>query len=141
MKEQSSDDRTWKGERRAREINWRRNAIRVVWQEKIGSVLWEPNKGRKDSLTLEKVKVRVTSLSRVRLFATPWTVVYQAPPSMGFPRQEYWSGVPSPSLTYHRLWSPKAKLKSRSGPLPRTPPHFKFDLLLSNCSSALGSWP
>ena len=37
------------------------------------------------------------SLSRVRLFATPWTVAYQAPPSMGFSRQEYWSGVPFPS--------------------------------------------
>ena len=34
----------------------------------------------------------VKSLSRVRLFATPWTVAYQAPPSMGFSRQEYWSG-------------------------------------------------
>ena len=34
------------------------------------------------------------SLSRVRLFATPWTVVHQAPPSMGFSRQEYWSGLP-----------------------------------------------
>ena len=34
------------------------------------------------------------SLSRVRLFATPWTVAYQAPPSMGFSRQEYWSGLP-----------------------------------------------
>ena len=33
-------------------------------------------------------------LSRVRLFATPWTVAYQASPSMGFPRQEYWSGLP-----------------------------------------------
>ena len=37
------------------------------------------------------------SLSRVRLFATPWTVAYQASPSMGFPRQEYWSGLPLPS--------------------------------------------
>ena len=37
------------------------------------------------------------SLSRVRLFVTPWTVAYQAPLSMGFPRQEYWSGVPLPS--------------------------------------------
>ena len=37
------------------------------------------------------------SLSRVPLFATPWTVAYQAPPSMGFSRQEYWSGVPFPS--------------------------------------------
>ena len=35
------------------------------------------------------VKVKVKSLSRVRLFATPWTVAYQAPPSMGFSRQEY----------------------------------------------------
>ena len=34
------------------------------------------------------------SLSRVRLFLTPWTVAYQAPPSMGFFRQEYWSGLP-----------------------------------------------
>ena len=37
------------------------------------------------------------SLSRVRLLTTPWTVAYQAPPSMGFSRQEYWSGVPLPS--------------------------------------------
>ena len=37
--------------------------------------------------------------SCVRLFATPWTAAYQAPPSMGFSRQEYWSGVPSPSPT------------------------------------------
>ena len=37
------------------------------------------------------------SLSRVRLFATPWTVAYQAPPSMGFSWQEYWSGLPFPS--------------------------------------------
>ena len=36
-------------------------------------------------------------LSRVRLFTTPWTAAYQAPPSMGFSRQEYWSGVPLPS--------------------------------------------
>ena len=41
-----------------------------------------------------KVKVKVESLSRVRLFATPWTAAYQAPPSIGFSRQEYWSGVP-----------------------------------------------
>ena len=37
------------------------------------------------------------SLSRVRIFATPWTAAYQAPPSMGFSRQVYWSGVPFPS--------------------------------------------
>ena len=45
-----------------------------------------------------KWKVKVKSLSRVRLFATPWIAAYQAPPSMGFSRQEYWSGVPLPSL-------------------------------------------
>ena len=44
-----------------------------------------------------KWKVKVKSLSHVRLFVTPWTAAYQAPPSMGFSRQEYWSGVPLPS--------------------------------------------
>ena len=44
------------------------------------------------------LKVKVKSFSRVPLFATPWTVACQAPPSMGFSRQEYWSGVPLPSL-------------------------------------------
>ena len=44
-----------------------------------------------------KWKVKVKSLSRVRLLATPWTAAYQTPPSMGFSRQEYWSGVPLPS--------------------------------------------
>ena len=42
-------------------------------------------------------KVKVKSLSRVRRFATPWTVAYQAPPSMGFSRQECWCGLPFPS--------------------------------------------
>ena len=40
------------------------------------------------------LKVKVKSLSHVRLLVTSWTVVHQAPPSMGFSRQEYWSGVP-----------------------------------------------
>ena len=44
-----------------------------------------------------KWKVKVKSLSRVRFFPTPWTAAYQAPLSMGFSRQEYWSGVPLPS--------------------------------------------
>ena len=47
-----------------------------------------------DGQTMETVKVK--SLSLVRLFATPWTVAYQAPPSMGFSRQEYCSGLPFP---------------------------------------------
>ena len=41
--------------------------------------------------------MKVKSLSRVRLFATPWTAAYQAPLPMGVSRQEYWSGVPLPS--------------------------------------------
>ena len=45
---------------------------------------------------LQCVKVKLSS--RVRLLATLWTAAYQAPPSMGFSRQEYWSGVPLPSL-------------------------------------------
>ena len=43
------------------------------------------------------MKVKVKSLSRIRLLATPWTAAYQAPPSMGFSREQYWSGVPLPS--------------------------------------------
>ena len=50
-------------------------------------------------LIAEPLEVKVKSLSRVRLFATPWTVTYQASPSMGFSRQEYWSGLPFPSPT------------------------------------------
>ena len=51
------------------------------------------------ALLWQKVKKgsEVKSLSRVRLFATPWTVAHQAPPSMEFTRQEYWSGLPFPS--------------------------------------------
>ena len=49
------------------------------------------------SESVPNLKVKVKSLSRVRLFVTPWTVAHQAPPSMGFSRQEYWSGLPFPS--------------------------------------------
>ena len=50
-----------------------------------------------------KWKVKVQSLSRVRLLATPWTAAYQAPPSLGFSRQEYWSGVPLPSPQHSNM--------------------------------------
>jgi len=49
----------------------------------------------KNTAGFERKKVK--SLSRVHLFATQWTIAYQAPPSMGFSRQEYWSGLPFPS--------------------------------------------
>ena len=50
-----------------------------------------------------KWKVKVKSLSRVRLLATPWTAAHQAPPCMGFSRQEYWSGVPLPSPHFSKF--------------------------------------
>ena len=52
-----------------------------------------------------KVKVKVKSLSRVWLLATPWTAAHQAPLSMGLSRQEYWNGVPLPSpiLMIHNI--------------------------------------
>ena len=52
-----------------------------------------------------KWKVKVKLLSRVRLLATPRTAAYQAPLSMGFSRQEYWSGVPLPSLHIKYMYS------------------------------------
>jgi len=48
--------------------------------------------------------VKVKLLSRVGLFATPWIAAYQAPPSMGFSRQEYWSGLPLPYDPAIPLW-------------------------------------
>ena len=72
-----------------------------------GSPLGSPIPGSLEAGTLEwvticfsnawKWKVKVKSLSRVRLLTTPWTVAYQDPLSMGFSRQEYWSGLPLPS--------------------------------------------
>ena len=64
-----------------------------------------------------KWKVKVKSLTRVQLLVTPWTAAYQAPPSMGFSRQESWSGLPLPSLNprrkyYNSIWaqmSPRAE--------------------------------
>ena len=72
--------------------------------------------------------MKVKSLSRVRLLATPWTAAYQAPPSMGFSRQEYWSGVPLPSrlkikLTPNNL---KINLGSRRFPSPLQVPLFSY---------------
>ena len=62
-----------------------------------------------------KWKVKVKSLSRFQLFATPWTAAYQAPPSMGFSRQEYWSGVPLPSLVYEAVYPKTKPTKSKIG--------------------------
>ena len=78
-----------------------------------GSPPGSPLRGTLQARTLEwvaisfsnawKWKVKVKSLSCIWLLVTPWTAAYQAPPSMGFSKQEYWSGVPLPSPT--RPWS------------------------------------
>ena len=51
---------------------------------------------------LLKLKVKGKSFDCVGLFVTPWTVAYQGPPSMGFSRQQYWSGLPFPSQSFQR---------------------------------------
>ena len=57
-----------------------------------------------------KWKVKGKSLNCVRLLETPWTTAYQAPPSMGFSRQEYWSGVPLPSPESKPYWPSKSNI-------------------------------
>ena len=85
---------------------------------------------------------KVNSLSHVRLFPTPWTIAYQAPPSMGFSRQEYWTGLPFPSpgnlpnpgiepgspldcVDHHKLW----KILKRDGAIrpPYVPPENLYE--------------
>ena len=69
------------------------------------------------------VKVKVKSLSHVQLVATPWTITYQDLPTMGFPRQEYWSGLPFPSPG--DLPNPGIELRSpvlQADALPSEPP-------------------
>ena len=87
-----------------------------------------------------KWKVKVKSLSHVRLLATPWTAAYQAPPSMGFSRQEYWSGVPLPSLSSYTafLKYPNNGL-FRHSPLP--PPKSTCCMELSLVSCHLEQFP
>ena len=79
----------------------------TLWDPTDGSSPGSPVPGILQARTLEwvaisfsnvwKWKVKMKSLIHVRLFATPWTAAYQTPLSMGFARQEYWSGVPLPS--------------------------------------------
>ena len=84
----------------------------TLWDPIDGSPLGSPVPGILQARTLGwvaisfsnawKWKVKVKSLSHVWLLVTPWIAAYQAPLSMGFSRQGYWSGVPSPSLL---LWT------------------------------------
>ena len=75
-------------------MHWERGAGDSV------SLIWNPKGIQVCNSLIRNSEVKwteVKSLSRVRLFATSWMVAYQAPPTMGFSRQEYWSGVPFPS--------------------------------------------
>ena len=82
----------------------------TLWDPIDGSPPGSPIPGILQARTLEwvaisfsnawKWKVKAKPLSRVQLLVTPWTAAYQAPPSMGFSRQECWSGVPLPSLQW-----------------------------------------
>ena len=85
-----------------------------------------------------KLKVKWKSLSRVRLFATPWTVAHQAPPSMEFSKQEYWSGLPFPSP--RDLPNPGIEPRSpalQAGPLPSEPPGKPYMKLKRNLKATL----
>ena len=73
---------------------WRNNENNeklLLWAPKSLQMMTAAMK-LKDACSLEEERKKMKSLSRVRLFVTPWTVAHQAPPSMEFSRQEYWSG-------------------------------------------------
>ena len=86
-----------------------------------------------------KWKVKVRSLSRVRLFATPWTVAYQAFPSMGFSRQEYWSGMPSPSppTPVRRFYFPCNLAKIKHSHILKSLPVWWVENIILICISSL----
>ena len=89
-----------------------------------------------------KWKVKVKSLSRVRPSATPWTAAHQAPPSIGLSRQEYWSGVPSPSPRVYPL-APKihASLYAKTFYPSQDPKKSHISTnSASNCRQALEAW-
>ena len=83
------------------------------------------------------------SLSRVQLFVIPWTVAYQAPPSMGFSRREYWSGLPFPSPgdlpnPGIELGSPTLQVDSLlSEPPPKDPPEIHISHLVDGSLRSL----
>ena len=82
------------------------------------------------------LKVKVKLLSRVQLFATPWTVAYQAPLSMGFSRQEYRSGLPFPSPR----WQSKAKISFQLLINSSFTPRIKQILSFSLCTTMWKMW-
>ena len=84
-----------------------------------------------------KWKLKVKSFSRIWLLATPWTAAYQAPPSMGFSRQEYWSGVPLPSpVVFPTFFNLSLNFAIRISWLePQSAPGLVFSWFYRACSS------
>ena len=99
--------------------------------------------------TAWKWKVKVKSLSRVCLLAIPWTAAHQSPTSMGFSRQEYWSGVPLPSPTNSQRWLKLISIESVMAsnclilccPLLLLPSVFPSIRIFSNESVLCIRWP
>ena len=73
------------------------NSKQIFYSVKSNACVMPFNFNNKMLRVLCQKRKKVKSLSCVQLFPTPWTIAYQAPPSMGFSRQEYWSGLPFPS--------------------------------------------
>ena len=86
-----------------------------------------------------KVNVKVKSLSRVLLFVTPWTAAYQAPPSMGFSRQEYWSGLPLPSPGEGNSY-PLKEMATHSGTLGTEKPGRLYVLAVAKSRTRLSDF-
>ena len=73
----------------------KKEQVQRLWDRSIADLAKEQQKVQCDTMEGDRKRnQKVKSLSRVRLFATLWTVAHQAPPSMGFSRRKYWSGLP-----------------------------------------------
>ena len=102
----------------------------TLWDPIDGSPPGSPIPGIIQARTLEwvaisfsnawKWKVKVKSVSCARLLSTPWTAAYQAPPSMGFSRKEYWSGLPLPSLINTYVSIITLNVNELNAPIKRT---------------------
>ena len=97
------------------------SSVHGIFQARVlewGAIAFSEQASRYQKQTYGSVRFSsVQSLSCVRLFATPWTAAHQAPLSMGFSRQEYWSGVPSPSPFFNMVL-PKINVFSFPKPWP-----------------------
>ena len=115
-----------RGQQRMRWLDGRRFSCVHLWDPIDGSPPGSPIPGILQARTLEwvaislsnawKWKVKVKWLVRVWLLATPWTAAFQAPPSLGFSRQEYWSGVPFPSPCVPLVSNKKISHFCQNGP-------------------------